>query len=70
MSIDMLEIELACTTSLLLGMHHWGDILEENVDVKSHSFLFWKRHVTFWIWSWTSNEICQTYTLEVMTPEE
>ena len=26
-------------------------------------FCFWKRHVTLWIWSWTSNEICQTYTL-------
>ena len=24
---------------------------------------FWKRHVTLWIWSWPSNEICQTYTL-------
>ena len=25
-------------------------------------FCFWKRHVTLWIWSWTLNKICQTYT--------
>ena len=28
-------------------------------------FCFWKRHVTLWIWGWTSHEICQTYTLLV-----
>jgi hypothetical protein len=50
---------------LLLGMWHWGDILEENVDVNWYSFLLWKRHVTLWSRSWTSNEICQTYTLVV-----
>ena len=26
-------------------------------------FCFQKHHVTLWIWSWTSNEIYQTYTL-------
>ena len=48
---------------ILLGMWHWGVILEENVDVNWHSFFcLWKRHMTLWIWSWTSNEIHQ-YTL-------
>ena len=59
MSMDISELQ----SHVLLGMWHRGDILEGNVDVNGHSFCIWKRHVTLWIWSWTSNEICPTYAL-------
>ena len=32
------------------------------MSIDTH-FCFWKHHVTLWISSWTSNEICQTYSL-------
>jgi hypothetical protein len=29
-------------------------------------FHFFKCHLTLWIWSWTSNKVCQTYTMHVI----
>ena len=49
---------------VVLGMWHWGDILEKNVHVNWHSFFIFENVMWhFWIRSWTSNKICQTYTL-------
>ena len=43
---------------------NWGDILGiKCICQLTFIFCFWKCRVTFWIWSWTSHEICQTYTL-------
>ena len=54
------------TWHILLGVWYRDNILEENVEVTR--FRSWKRHVTLWIWSWTSNKICQTctYTMHVI----
>jgi hypothetical protein len=54
---------------VVLDMWHWGDILEKKIkmSVDIH-FCFWKRHVTLWIWSWPSNQNCQTYTLHIYVP--
>ena len=48
----------------LLGMWHWGGILEEIVDVNWHSFSFLKTSRDTLDLSWTTNEICQTYNTD------
>ena len=40
-----------------------GAIPKENVDVNWHYILFFKTSRDIVDWSWTSSEICQTYTL-------
>ena len=32
-------------------------------EIVDSIYIYWKHHVTLWNWSWTSNEICQIYTL-------
>ena len=45
---------------------HERNMMYMSVDIH---FSLWKRQMTLWIWSWISNEICQTYTLLSMMME-
>jgi hypothetical protein len=53
---------------ILPGIWHRGDISERTIDVTWHPLKYiWKHHMTLWIRSWMSYEICQIYTL-IPTP--
>ena len=52
------------TWHVLLTIWHWGDILEENVDVNWHSFMFFKTWCDTLNLKLNSNEICQTHVLK------
>ena len=69
-SIDMLEIEIIRITRHVTLRWHFGGKCRCPLTF-FFSFLFfltfWKRHMPLWIWSWMSNEICQIYTLFVIT---
>ena len=57
-SIGILGIEMSHTTRYVTL--RWPFRRKCRCQLTS-IFVFWKHHVTLWIWSWTSNEICQTY---------
>ena len=58
MSTDTLEIEMTRTTRHVTLRWH----------CRMKVIFFWKRHVTLCIWSWMSNESCQTCTLILVWP--
>ena len=66
-SIDTLEIEMTCTTRHVTLRWYFRSKYRISIDIH---LCFEKHHVTLWIWSWMSNEICQTHTLIAMeTPK-
>jgi hypothetical protein len=49
------QIEMTCTTRhVTLRLPFRRKCRCMSIDI-----FFWKHHMTLWIWSWTSNEICQ-----------
>ena len=58
--LTLWKIEMTFTTS---HVRVRGAITKENVDVNWHYILFFKTSRDIVDWSWTSSEICQTYTL-------